>query len=398
MKALKLTAVTLLAASLFSAAALAAQPAFVTQEATGEAAIVAGNRDKAKRDAKNNALREAVERVAGVMVSADTLSANSQLISDRVFANSAGYVRKYEVLKEEEANGVIRTTVRAEVGTAELDKDLQSVQALVNRLGNRKLVIVLQEQSADANKVVMSSGVMAQVLTDAFKADGWRIVDPSFAAGKLELASGVSLGTPDKKVIQDLNRADYVLAGTVNFRHQSVADLPGLGKDASIFPVTGEWEMAVFATDSGTQIAKLSGKFNSTPADLGPKGSALISYERTSFDIAKHRGKEVVAEVRKAVVEHLSRAEQNGNAVVMTVVGLPDYAAVQGFKRVLAESVTGMRDVKPGSFGSGKAQFDVTFVGSTDELAEQLGGKSFKGKRVSVTGVSGNTVELTLAK
>jgi hypothetical protein len=82
----------------------------------------------------------------------------------------------------------------------------------------------------------------------------------------------------------------------------------------------------------------------------------------------------------------------------MTVVGLPDYAAVQGFKKVLSQSVTGMRDVKPGSFGSGKAQFDVTFVGTTDELAEQLGGKSYKGKKVSVTGVSGNTVELTLAR
>jgi hypothetical protein len=398
MKALKLTAVSLLLAALVAGPALAAKPAFVTQEATGEAAIVAGNKDKARRDARNNALREAVERVAGVMVSSDTLTANSQLVSDRVFANSAGYVRKHEVLEEKEEGGVMRVTVRAEVGTAELDRDLQAVQALVKRLGNRKLVIVLQEQSSDANKVVMSSGVMAQVLTDAFKADGWRILDPSFAAGKLELASGVSLTTPDKKVIQDLSRADYVLAGTVNFRHQSTADLPGLGKNASIFPVTGEWDMAVFATDSGTQIAKLSGKFNSTPQDLGPRGSALISYERTSFDIAKHRGKEVLAEVRKAVVEHLSHAEQNGNAVVMTVVGLPDYAAVQSFKRVLTQSVTGMRDVKPGSFGSGKAQFDVTFVGSTDELAEQLGGKSFKGKKVSVTGVSGNTVELTLAR
>ena len=90
MKALKLTAVSLLLAALVAGPALAAKPAFVTQEATGEAAIVAGNKDKARRDARNNALREAVERVAGVMISADTLSANSQLVSDRVFANSAG--------------------------------------------------------------------------------------------------------------------------------------------------------------------------------------------------------------------------------------------------------------------------------------------------------------------
>jgi hypothetical protein len=113
-----------------------AQPVFIIKEATGEAAIMEGNRDKALQDATNAALREAVEQVAGVMVSSDTLTANSQLISDRILTNSAGYVRKYEILEKKEDRGVMKVTVRAEVGTAELDKDLQAVQALIRRSGS----------------------------------------------------------------------------------------------------------------------------------------------------------------------------------------------------------------------------------------------------------------------
>ncbi|MBU8897111.1 hypothetical protein DRW03_22205 [Corallococcus sp. H22C18031201] len=385
---------------LLSCVAVAAEPsvpATVVKEATGEAAIVDGNREKAFTDARNAALREAVEQVAGVLVSSDTLTANSQLLSDRVFTNSAGYVRKYEVLGRKEEGGVTRVTVRAEVGTADLDKDLQAAQALVRRLGGSKLLIVLSEQSISPDKVITSSSVLTQVLTETFRKDGWRIIDPSFAAGKLEVSSGVSLSTPDKKIIQDLSVADYVISGTVTFRHEGVqGTTKELVKDVGYYPVAGEWELAVFATDSGTQLARLTDAFNSGNASTGQ--APVTSYERTSFNIAKVRGAKIVAEVRKAVLEHLAQAEQNGNVVAMTVVGLSDYAAVRAFQKVLTQSVQGVRDVKAGEFAEGKARFDVTYVGGTDALAESLGATTYQKRKVRVTAVSGNRVELTVAR
>jgi hypothetical protein len=83
----------------------------------------------------------------------------------------------------------------------------------------------------------------------------------------------------------------------------------------------------------------------------------------------------------------------------MNVVGLADYGAVQGFKKVLAKELSsGLREMGQGTFDEGKAQFDLIFLGSTEDMAEAVSGKSFKGKKVSVTGVSGNTIELTLAR
>lgn len=404
MKALTLSALCLLLAT--AALAADAVPATVTQEVTGEAAIVAGNKDKARRDARNAALREAVEQVAGVLVTADTLTANAQLVSDRVFANSAGYVRSFETVKEEEARGVLRVTVRAEVGTAQLDQDLQAVQALVAALGSRKLVILTQEQTIDPGNVVTQSSLMATTLTEAFKRDGWTVIDPHFAAGKLELAPGVALNQAQVKQLGDLSKADYVLYGTVVYRQQPpgrgiIPEVDEQGRQL-LFLVSGEYDLAVFATDSGSQLAKVAGKFTSGRDDVGgpvvaglPK-RATVSYERTAFEISKNRGQRIVSEVRAPVIESLRSSQQNGARVVMTVSGLADYGAVQAFKRVLAESIRGVREVRPGRYAQGRAEFDVTFLGSTDELAEALGGKTFKGRRVAVTGVSGNTLELTV--
>jgi hypothetical protein len=66
------------------------------------------------------------------------------------------------------------------VGTAELDRDLQAVQALLKRLQGRRLVVLLQEQTIDEKGVTTTSGVTSTVLTDAFKRDGWTMIDPSF--------------------------------------------------------------------------------------------------------------------------------------------------------------------------------------------------------------------------
>jgi len=387
MKAHKLS---VLAAALCSLGALAA-PEYVTKEATGEAAIVDNNRDRAFQDATHNALRNAVEQVAGVLVTGDTLTSNSTLVADRVYSHSEGYVKSYDVTEKKEDKGVAVVTVRAKVGTKELDRDLQAVQALIRRFGNRSLVIVINEQTVHTDGSITTSGVVATVLTDGFKQDGWTILDPAFASGQITIGASVGGKGMDEalvKKIGDISKADYFLYGQVAFRHQDPGQmLKGL------FPVTGEYQLSVFSTDSGSQLAQLAGKLGLEGKDKPP----TISYERTSHDLAIARGADILAQVRKAVIDYLSASEQNGSRLAMTVTGLAEYGAVQNFKKVLG-NIMGVRDVRPGKFGGGKAQFDVVFVGTTDDLADKLGSKKFQGKAVNVTGVSGNTIELTLGK
>jgi hypothetical protein len=369
-------------------------PELVTREASGEAAIVGGNVDRAAREAKEAALREAVEQVAGVIVSSQTLSANSQLISDQVFSHSAGYVRSSQVLSQTQEKGVVKVTVRAEVGTRELDRDLQAVQALVRRLAGRKLVILLQEQTIDDKGVTVTSGVTATVLTDAFKRDGWTLVDPSFAAGKVRVASAVALGAVEAKEIGTLARADVILYGTVAFRDAPVDAmlLSGSGQRAA-YPLTGDYDFGVFETSSGSQLAKVSGKLRSSVKDM-----SVQSREESASNLVRAHQEELVTPVRRAVVESLRSAEQNGNRLVLEVVGVGDFAALQAFSRELPKWSAGIREQASPTLTGGRGRMDLTYLGTAAALAGQIEGKSFRGKKVAVTGVSGSTLEVTLGK
>jgi hypothetical protein len=396
MRSLKLSALALCMAA--ASAAWAGGPEVVTKEASGQAAIAGSGpaaRQTAIDEATKNAKRAAVEQVAGVMIEADTVTANSVLVRDQVVANTAGYIRSYELVGQpKEEGGVITVTIKAQVGAGQIDKDLLAIKAIVKRMGHPKLVLLLQEQTIDDKGTIISSGVMNTVLTEKFKADGWTMVDWNFAAGKMEVGSGV--GPAEAKRIGELSKADYILYGQVKFRDQAVDGLLGpAGKgQQNIFPVTGEYDLTFFDTSNGTQMATQSGKMVIPQTEIR---QTLLSYERTAYNLARMKGQEITGELGKAVYESIRNAEMNGARLSMSVNGITEFAVMQQFKKVLAE-VSGMREVRKGSLAAGKAQYELSFTGTADELAEKLDGKTLKGRKISVTGVTGSTLELTLAK
>lgn len=369
-------------------------PPVVAREAEGEAAIVGGNVDRAAREAREAALRSAVEQVAGVIVSSQSLAVNSQLVSDQVYAHSAGYVRSYEVLSQTTERSVVKVKVRAQVGTAELDRDLQAVQALVRRLQGRKLVILIQEQTIDERGVTSTSGVTATVLTDAFKRDGWTVIDPSFAAGKVRVSSAVALGATEAKEIGTLSKADFILYGTVGFR-----DVPAdgilvqQGVPRSAFPLTGDYDLGVFETSAGAQLAKVSGKLRSEMSN-----TSVNSREESAYQLVRANQGEIVGAVRRTVLESLRASEQNGARIVVQVQNAGDFATLQAFRQQLSVWSAAVREVGSPSLTSGTGKLEVTYLGTAERLAEQIDGKSVGKRKVSVTGVSGSALEVKLGK
>lgn len=397
MKSLKLSAVLLLIAG-----AVHAADAVKSVEATGEAAIVDNDEVKAREEAKKAALRNAVEQVAGTMVSATTLTRNSQLVSDRIFSNSAGYVKSYSTPTYTRDGGVIVCKLTAQVSTASLDKDLQAVQALVKNLEGKRLIVLLQEQVIDPKGVVTQTGVMSDILTKQLRADGWTLIDPAFANGKLKLGAGVALGQAEAKEIGNLTKADYVLYGTAAFRQQDLESVPRpMVKGLPVFMVTGEYSITVFATDTGTQLGTVAGKitYDGKDREKASQVHALISYERTTYDLVRVEEPNILGKIRKLIYDSLSNSAQNGTRVVVDVKGLPDYGAAEDFKKVL-EQRRGVQAVDV-NYADGTANYDVVFVGSSGDLASQFrsaGGKhvTFQGKKVMVTAKSANRVELSL--
>lgn len=386
MRSLKTTALSLVVCSIAFA-----QAKVVTKEGTGESAVVGGDEQKAFNEAKERALRSAVEQAAGVKIDADTVTINNQLVRDQIFANTSGYVKNFEIVSKKTEKGVSTVVVKADVITEDLDKDIQAARALVKRMGRPSIAIVVQEQTIPiGEKVVTNSETLATVLTETFKDDGWDIKDAQSLNKSLALEGAVTLGATEIKRIQDLTKTQYVLYGKAALRQQSAGAL-----GPNYFPVFGEYDLALAATDNDSQIAKVSGKLSLSPKDKAP----VISYERSSFDLIKTHRDEITSPVRKAVLEHFREQTVNGLEIMVAANGLETFGSAKQFQKSLA-SIKGVKDVLPGAkpYEKGKATYKVMFLGSSSDLASVIESSKFQKRKIEITAVSGNTLDLSLGK
>jgi len=90
--------------------------------------------------ARLNAIRNAVEQVIGVYVSADTLVKNHALLKDEILSYSGGYVRDSRIVSEERGrDGLIAVTIEADVVASKLKRKLEFLNIAVRNVEGEKL-------------------------------------------------------------------------------------------------------------------------------------------------------------------------------------------------------------------------------------------------------------------
>lgn len=122
-------------------------PRATLEAADGGQVIEVEGRGLSEREALQDAFRNAIEQVVGVMVSADTEVANFQTVRDRVFAHAEGYVSAYEVLdRYHYPDGSLGLRVRARITEASIHDDLVALKVLQMQVGNPRLVVSYDPQ------------------------------------------------------------------------------------------------------------------------------------------------------------------------------------------------------------------------------------------------------------
>ena len=171
-----------LAALLVLAPAARAAEGVQTTEAVGQAPV-AGDLLAARDRAKDDALRNCVQQVATTIVTAGTETDQAQLLSDKIYSHSVGYVRRFQIL----ANQTRRSGEGPEL--------FQKIARVCDRFLNVGLEFAgsipfddylrraVQRQSAvvDAYPACISSIALKNL---ASKADRWSV--PEGARGHLE--------------------------------------------------------------------------------------------------------------------------------------------------------------------------------------------------------------------
>lgn len=356
---------------------------------TGIGSIVAGDRAKAKEDAVNNALRNAVQQVVGVQVGSETLTENFMLIQDRIMTQSSGYISSYDVLNEAEEADMITVTVRATVKESDLVDDLVAIGVLMARKGYPRLLVLIDEQifvdegGEERAPTTIDNQTTATALMELLSPKGFRFVDASIVRANIEasvLSSALGGDTAQAVQIGRAYQAEVVILGkTVAKRGTAAQQMLGtmVSMQASI-------NLQAYRADTGEHIAATQ----ETQAQVG--GSPIDASQRAIRRAMNRLG----PRFEEMILEKWSQEVQSGQVVELVIVNEFGFADVRNFMQLLPYYVRGCENVTLKNYAESLATLELNFRGGGMALAGELSAKTWEEYEVVVSGVTANQVRI----
>src|SRR5262249_6529229 len=129
-----------------------------------------GTTPAAAEEARLDALREAVARVCGQFINAQSETQDFALVRDKVLAQPVGFARVVKVLKEPAANGdITEVQLEAEVFPAQFEKRWAEFAHIKQReLNPRCIVVVLEDDDVDDQIPAVTEGIVQSGLENFF--------------------------------------------------------------------------------------------------------------------------------------------------------------------------------------------------------------------------------------
>jgi hypothetical protein len=385
-------------AALAAAAALSASPARAaddrvqTVEATGQAAF-AGDALAAREQAKDDALRGCVQQVATTVVTAASETDQAQLLSDRIYAHSLGYVRRFQLLEDRQDGNTWITKVRCDVSEGKLDEDLMAFGIAYRRAGMPRVLVLVAEQAIDATRATgwwQGGGnaadlrVVENAFMDRMERSGFTFADAEVLAGKVRLeVIGADPNVQQARELGVRSGAEVVVIGRAVAKPLGELQIDG----GTFYSAVANVSARAVRTDTGEVIA--AAEFTSTAG----RGFEQTTAGRAALSEAGRQ----LARVLFAKVGQVWAREQSGQKrVALTVKGIDDYARLAAFKSALLQRVRGVKDVQERSMEDGRADLEVTVAGTSQALATDLATRKLEGFPLKVRKVTANAVEVEL--
>jgi hypothetical protein len=383
-------------------------------EVAGEAAIVGDNEVGAREAARDQALRRAVEQVAGTLVTAHSETRDFISVRDEITSQAAGFVRRYDVTGTNCADGICRVTLRALVARRTLENRLTELGLIVQRRGNPRVILLIAEQNADAEMASTwwgRTGVRSQYfenelidfLNKALVDDGrcrsrlpreaacWNAVPASHAfrfsdytsisvGPEIQATAGTDLTDEQARHLAGLTDAEVALIGTA--RARKLADLPTAG-NVQMISVGGSASLRVIDVNSGQVLTTVNVE---TPA------TTHINAAQAGEVVLRHAARQAAVELQRRIADAWSAEASGTRWVRLEVEGIRGYADLQALRAALEHEVTGVQAVHQRRMEGSSALLEIQTSASAEQLANALSGRRLGQFTVQVTRIDSSVV------
>ena len=112
--------------------------------------MAGGDPSRARDEAINNALRNAVEQGVGTYITSETTVEQMTLVEDRIYSESRGYIKGYKILLEGARQGIYEVKISAVVRMKQLADDLESIGLLIRKKRNPRVMVVIYSKEVNS--------------------------------------------------------------------------------------------------------------------------------------------------------------------------------------------------------------------------------------------------------
>jgi len=354
-----------------------------TIESQGVAAIVQGNIDISRDKAIEDALRNAVEQATGSLIENETLVENYQLLSDKIYSQSKGYVQSYEVLDEKAEEGLYRVTIQATVASGELKNDLRALNILMRQVRKPRVMVLFEEiLSQDVNSGRLAEDAVSKVLLER----GFKLVDADVVRRNLGRNAVRGLLAGDERVaaaIGDKYGAEMLLIGTA----QATTNEVTIG-DIKINSNQAVVSAKLVRADTGEV------KVSETRQAAKPHVNSLAGKQMAITEASEYLANDMI----DRMIDIFQEQVYNIANVNLTIYGLQGYAHLQEVIQLISDNVRGIKEIYQRNYTMGTADLEVELTGSTQSLAADLTTRTFGKYRFEIKESTHNQLRVLITQ
>lgn len=341
----------------------------------GESPVYDNKIIPARKDALEDAFRNAVRKVLGTLVTAESYTQNAVSIDDSIVTRAKGYVKTYDILEEQRNHDSIIVKVKVTISVMPVKNDLDALRILIESMGNPRIVVIINEEGQEA----MIGSFASQQIIKTFSMNGFSVVDP-FSTGILkekEVLNAFKDGD-FSGFCRDEPQADILMIGKGGVENVTNLDIDGL------VGCIVHLDIKVVSAKTGKILAEKC-------LDANGVGANKTSACKNAFSKA---GENICEPLTDEITKIWGNSLLNGRDILLEV-SVEDYLKLRNFQRRIGY-LFGVKQVNQQYYKNGKAVFLLKFTGSSQTLADIISTTYFMDVKVEIIELSSDRVKVAV--
>ncbi|NPB04333.1 MAG: hypothetical protein GXO39_07990 [Thermotogae bacterium] len=301
----------------------------------GVASYEKGRKDIARDRAIEDALRKAVEQGVGVFLSSETVVENYEVLKDRIYTKSKGYVLSYRILREKAEDGLYRVLLSAKVKLGDIKRDLEALGLLVEQVGRPRVVVFMEDED-------MRAMVEEELLKMKFPVVDYTTLSKNISKDSLRLA--ISGNKKLARLIALRNGAEVYIVGSSQVEEESY---------------------------EGKRVYEVRLRLRAIETATGEVLASTFVRRKLPFDELETKKRAVSEAVEKLTDALIDRWREGLVVVHLKVLGVPP-SKVQSLKESLYRGIRGLKALRERGVEGNYLILEIMVKGSPESVLSDL--------------------------